>query len=143
MTTATNKTTTASGELRKIQADRDRLHAKVLEAKGKVATYDAETQAKRVELSEHQHTHTDEWEGTPKRAKPNTPAAKLETEVRARWNSPNPFQAEYEEAFGPYERADLDYKLGSASARRTAFRRSPQTLTRTDSARASSRCARL
>ena len=106
MTTAT-KPTTASAELRNIQADRDKLHAKVLAAKRKIAAYDADTQAKRAELAQREHTAPDEWEGTPKRAKPDTPAAKLEAEVRERWSAVDPLQADYDKAFGPYEKADL------------------------------------
>ena len=71
--TTTTKPTTASGQLRKLQAERDQLHAKVREAKDKIAAYDADTQAKRVDLSQRQQTNPDEWEGTPKRAKPNNP----------------------------------------------------------------------
>ena len=103
----TTKPTTASAELRNIQAERDKLHAKVLEAKRQIAAYDADTQAKGAELAQREHTTPDEWERTPKRAKPDTPAAKLEAEVRERWNAVNPFQADYDKAFGPYEQADL------------------------------------
>ena len=52
--------TTASGHVRKLQTERDKLHAKVREAKTRSPPYDAETQAKRVELSERQRTAPDE-----------------------------------------------------------------------------------
>ena len=95
-----------SVELNKLQASETSYTGRSVR-RGKMDAFDAETQVKRVELSERQHTHPQDFDGAEKRVRPNTKAAKLRAEIRERLNAPNPHEAAYAEAFGPYEKADL------------------------------------
>jgi hypothetical protein len=97
---------TPSSELRRLQQDRDKLHARVREAKAKIAAWDEETAHLRGEFTVHGHAHPEQYEGADKRVKPGTEAAKLRSTIRERLRD-NPHRAAYGEAFAPYEGADL------------------------------------
>jgi hypothetical protein len=106
MTTAT-KNKSASAELAALQKIRDRLHAKVRRAKAAMSAWDSETEAMKGQLTALVNAHPEQVEGADKRVRPATEAAKLRDQIRERMRGENPYRGAYEEAFGPYEQADL------------------------------------
>jgi hypothetical protein len=105
MTTAT-KPKPASAELASLQKARDRLHAKVREAKAAMGAWDAETEGMRAQMTALVNAHPEQVEGTDKRVLPGTEAAKLRDQITARMRGENPHRAAYDEALAPYMEAD-------------------------------------
>jgi hypothetical protein len=105
MTTAT-RTKPVSAELAALQKTRDRLHAKVVAARDKRNGWDETTKALRADATIYAHQHPEEYEGAARVARPGTKAAKLEAAIKERMGQENPYEAEYAEAFAPYEQAD-------------------------------------
>jgi hypothetical protein len=106
MTTTTRQNSTVGAQLRKLQGAREKAHAKVTEARRKVSEWNAETEARRAELTLRSETHAAEFEGPQRLPKKGTKAAKLAAQIKKRMTEPNPCQAGYEKALGPYLAAD-------------------------------------
>ncbi len=104
MTTATK--TTVATELAKLEQAREKAHAEVRKAKRKIDDWNAETEAKRGELTERQHSAPEEVEGVDKRVKPGTYAAKLSAEIRKRLAAENPHQGDHDAAVAEFHRHD-------------------------------------
>jgi chromosome segregation ATPase len=105
MATATKQR--ASAELEALQKTRDKLHAKVREAFSRRRDWDEETERMKARLSGLVNTHPEQVEGIEKRVRPGTEAAKLRDQIKDQMRSENPHQGAYEEAFAPYQEADL------------------------------------
>lgn len=103
MATATK--TTPSAELAKLTEQRAKAHAKVRAIKADRAGYEAETEALRATATAHRHEHPDQYQGGDFRPKPNTEAAKLSTQTRARMESPNPFDEDLAKAVAAFHAA--------------------------------------
>jgi hypothetical protein len=106
MTTPTRQKSTVSAQLRKLQGARDKAQAKVNKARREVSEWDAATEAMRAELTLRSETHAAEFEGPQRLPKKGTEAAKLAAHIKKRLREPNPYQAGYEKALGPYLAAD-------------------------------------
>jgi chromosome segregation ATPase len=109
MPTTTRKTkASVSSELRQVEAERERLHAKVREAREDVTAYDAETERLRAELTERIHAFGSEFEGAQRLPIQGTQSAKLAAKIKKRMREPTPCQGQYEAAMAAFTAADLD-----------------------------------
>jgi hypothetical protein len=91
----------------KLEAERNRRHARLREARQKAANYDAETEGLRAQLTERTREHPQEFTPDQKLPIEGTKGAKLAAKIKERRSQPNPHQAEVDEAFGPYQQADI------------------------------------
>ena len=95
MPTTTN---TPSAELRKLQDTCDAAHAKAREARADRDGWNEETERLRHEYSAHCDSHPEEVEGAEQRVKPDTKAAQLQQEIKARMAGDNPHEQAYSAA---------------------------------------------
>lgn len=114
MATTTTRPTTASAELRKLQETRDAAHAKAREARAERDGWNEETERLRHELAAHCDSHPEQFEGAEQRVKPDTKAAQLQQEIKARMAGDNPHEQAYGEAlehFHGFDRQVEQFKV--------------------------------
>lgn len=106
MTTATPTKRTPSAELAKLQAARDKAHAKVRETRQARDEWDAETRQLQAEYTAHRHANPDDYFGGDFRPKPGSEAERQALAIRKRLTNGNPVLEDYEAALAPVRELD-------------------------------------
>jgi len=102
------QTVSASEELAQLQRRRDEAHQKVRAAKAERDAWADELPGLQAKLAARIEAHPEEARGDQRIARADTEAGGIRAEVGARVREENPHQAEYDEAFAPYEEIDLE-----------------------------------